>query len=372
MPTWDIDFALHIDLGNIDLIRLLAEAHALAKVIRGFPITPSQRQRINKLNIIRAIRGTTAIEGNSLPEEAVERLIRTDAHAVTKEEQEVVNAYAAQEFITRVLAEDPGQPLSDHLVREIHKLISSGIPYDKNEPGAYRNHAVAAADYVPPRAGEEVRSQMRRFFQWLNEGDGRALDPILRAVAAHFYFISIHPFGDGNGRTARAIESYLLYTGKLNTLGFYSLANYYYRNRTEYISALDDVRFRARALTPFLLFCLRGFVEELNIVHLEVIKESRRIAYRDYAREILLKSKTGERMLKLVLGLSVSPEGVDFADLLAGEHRLFAPYAKKTAKTLRRDLDFLQKNLLITVESGKLSANLGLMDQFSGEGPREP
>lgn len=370
MPTWKIDFSLRVDTKNEELISLLAEAKAKARVIKDIPITPSHRKRLNKLNILRAIRGTTALEGNSLPEAAVERLIEAPTKAKNRDEQEVLNAAAAQEFITATLRADPDRPLDDALVREMHRLISRDIAYPHNEPGSYRRHPVTAADYTPPRTGEEVRSEMKQFFDWLNGGQGRQLDPIIRALAAHFFFISIHPFGDGNGRTARAIESYLLYKGKFNTLGFYSLANYYYKNRAHYIEALDEVRFRAHELTPFVLFCLRGFVAELDIVHEEVVQESRRIAYRDYARETLTStkpdSKSTKRMLRLVLDLCLDSEPIELGRLLKGHDRLSALYAGKTTKTIRRDLKILEKLGLITIADGQLRANLGMMDRFSG------
>lgn len=374
MPTWKIDFSLPIDLTNPEIVNLLAEAKAMARVICGIPITPPQRDKINKLNILRAIRGTTALEGNPLSEDAVAKLISSKAKASTKDEQEIINAREAQNYITGILTKDRDQPLSDHLVREIHKLVSQGIDYDKNDPGVYRRHAVTAGEYIPPRTGDEVRADMRRFFEWLNAGPGRVLDPLIRAVAAHFFLISIHPFGDGNGRTARAVESYILYQERLNTLGFYSLANYYYRNRARYIEALDEVRFQAHQLTPFVLFCLRGFVEELRIVHEEVVKESVRIAYRDYAREVLLHggllhSKTGERRLKLVLSLVNLPAGIPLTELFSGIHPPDSLYARKTTKTVRRDVNFLIEKDLVRIEAEKLFANLELMHQFSAVAP---
>jgi Fic family protein len=84
---------------------------------------------------------------------------------------------------------------------------------------------------------------MAEFFKWFNSGSAAHWNPVIRAIVAHFYVISIHPFGDGNGRTSRAVESYLLYQAGVNARGYYSLANYYYRNRPEYVSMLDHVRF---------------------------------------------------------------------------------------------------------------------------------
>ncbi len=121
--------------------------------------------------------------------------------------------------------------------------------------------------------------------------------------------MGIHPFGDGNGRTSRVIESFLLYKSGVNARGFYSLANYYYQNREEYVDTLDLVRFKSSPdVTPFIRFAVRGLVEELHQVHQEVIREVRMISFKDYARERLqssgrLGSKTGIRQLLLLLEL---------------------------------------------------------------------
>ena len=85
--------------------------------------------------------------------------------------------------------------------------------------------------------------------------------------------MSIHPFGDGNGRVARALESFVLYRAGVNAFGFYSLANFYYRNRMAYINKLVEVRFRANGdLTAFALFALEGLVSELESVHHDIIQ----------------------------------------------------------------------------------------------------
>ena len=112
--------------------------------------------------------------------------------------------------------------------------------------------------------------------RWFNEGPRRNWPAPVRAIAAHFYVVSIHPFGDGNGRTARAVESFLLYRGGINARGFYSLANYYYRFRHRDVALLDSVRFSSdHDLTPFVRFALDGLLGELEDVHGEVLAQVR-------------------------------------------------------------------------------------------------
>ncbi|MGH7362617.1 MAG: Fic family protein [Candidatus Methylomirabilales bacterium] len=368
-------FDLHLDLRNEELLALVAKAHALAKVIREIPIPPGLQERIDRLNILRAVRSTTGIEGTELTDTEVEQILAQPKRRVLpvgrkREELEVRNAEQVMEFVAHVVLNRPDHPLTEKLICETHRLTTEGIDYPDNEPGVYRNHAVHAGTYLPPRTGDEVRRLMREFVKWFTEGEPRAWDPAIRAIAAHFYVISIHPFGEGNGRASRAVESFLLYQGGLNARGFYSLANYYYRRRLEYVEHLDHVRFESGGrLTPFVLFALRGLVEELESIHSEVLQEVRVIAFRDYAREQLLeakklRTKTGERMLKLLLGLVGERGPVSLTALRQGQHRLAGLYARVTPKTLSRDLNFLRKEELIRIQDDALTANLDLMERY--------
>jgi len=375
MPPWNVTFDLHLDLRNEELLALVAKAHVLAKVIREIPIPPGLQERIDRLNILRAVRSTTGIEGTELTDTEVERILAQPKRRVLpegrkREELEVRNAERVMEFVAHVVLNRPDLPLTEKLICEIHRLTTEGIDYPGNEPGVYRNHPVHAGTYVPPRTGEEVQRLMREFVKWFVEGEPQAWDPAIRAIAAHFYVISIHPFGEGNGRASRAVESFFLYQGGLNARGFYSLANYYYRRRPEYVAHLDHVRFESGGkLTPFVLFALRGLVEELEGIHTEVLQQVRVIAFRDYAREQLLearklRTKTGERMLRLLLGLVVEGGPVSLTAIRRGQHRLAALYARVTPKTLSRDLNLLGKADLIRVQDDVISANLDLMDRY--------
>lgn len=373
MPLWNFRFDLRINLEDHTLVTAVAKAEALAGVIRGIPIPPYLRHKLDNLNILRAVRGTTGIEGSTLSEEEVSQVLNApgDKHVLPKarerEEQEVRNANKVMQFVADTLRKKPGMPVTEDLIRRIQSLTTSNIPYEHNTPGEYRSHAVTAGSYIPPRSADEVRSLMRDFVQWLNQGDGSRLPPVVRALAAHFYLISIHPFGEGNGRTSRGVESFLLYQARINACGFYSLSNFYYRRRAQYIEMLDHVRFVSNgSLTPFLLFALAGLVEELEAVHAEILREVTVISFRDYAREALqpkLGTKTGSRMLFFLLGLAGRGE-VSVRDLREGGHPLYQYYRGISARTLGRDLDFLIERKLIIAVNGTIRANTAIMESY--------
>ena len=373
MPTWDVNFNMRFETQSLEVVSCVAKANILASVIRAIPIPPGLQQMIDSLNIMRAVRGTTGIEGTELTEEEVREIMEAPPGESVlppnrqREEQEARNAEELMYYVAEALIRDPMTPLTEKLVRKIHEITTKNIDYPDNVPGKYRTHSVSAGTYIPPKTGDEVSRLMKEFIHWFNHGAPQSWDPIIRAIVAHFYVVSIHPFGDGNGRTARGVESFLLYQAMVNARGFYSLANHYYRYRAEYVLALDQVRFQTKGdLTPFVLFALRGLVAELEAVHSEVISAVQMISFRDFAREVLsdkLATTAGERMFHFLLGLGREP--VFLKALRSGKHELSRLYRNLSPKTLSRDLNFLKQRKLIIVEGDELRANLDIMTRFT-------
>jgi Fic family protein len=374
MPRWDVNFDMHLDDRASEIVSRVAMAHAFAAVIRDIPIPPYVKHKLDALNILRAVRGTTGIEGVELTEDEVRQIMESPRKGPvlppdrSREEQEARNAEKLMYYVAEELNRDPNLPLTEKLVCKIHEITTKGIDYPDNIPGKYRTHDVSAGSYTPPNGGD-VSKLMREFIKWFNTDAPASWDSIIRAIVAHFYVVSIHPFGDGNGRTARGVESYLLYKGDVNARSFYSLANYYYKYRQKYVQFLDHVRFDSNGdLTPFVLFALRGLVSELQQVHTEVLANVKTIAFRDYAREQLtlydkLGSSVGERMSNLLVYLS-NGDIVSLKAVRSGKHTLSRLYGKLTAKTLSRDINFLKKHGLVIVEGDELRANLDIMTRY--------
>ena len=375
MPSWEVQFDLDVQVGNPRVLEDLARIHALADVIRGIPIPPPVQKRLDRLNILRAVRGTTGIEGTELSEDEVGRIMDSppDHPALgagrEREEQEARNANELMVYVGEYLRRYPAARISEPLVCDFHRILTQGIGYPYNEPGRYRNHSVNVGVYRPPPTGERVRELMAEFVRWSNMGPPVSWDPVLQAIVAHFYVVSIHPFGDGNGRTSRAVESFMLYKAGVNVRGYYSLANYYYQNRSQYIENLNLVQVRGETdLTPFVAFALRGLVQELETVHEEVLAEVRIIAFRDYAREILstarrLGTPAGERQLRFLIGLGDG--SVSLREIRAGSNTLSGLYRNVTNRTLARDINALKQQGLIIADGDEVRANLDLMTRFT-------
>ena len=379
MPSWNAHFDLVADMSAPRMLERLVAAKSLARTIRDIPVPPHVQRRLHALNIVRAVRGTTGIEGTELSEDEVNRVLSAPAGkpvleaARRREEREVRNAQALKTLVENMLRRNPDARLSESLIREFHRVLTDGIDYPNNEPGVYRTHPVTAGDYRAPDHAE-VPALMSGFIDWLNRGRGAALDPIIRAIVAHFLLVSVHPFGDGNGRTSRGVESFLLYKAGVNSRGFYSLANYYYRNRSDYVAWLNHVRFVSDPdAAPFVDFALKGLVEELEQVHSEILSEVRVIAFRDYARERLqsegrLGLHTGNRQFLFLLELG--GQEIAASDIRSGRHPVAHLYRDVGQRTITRDLNLLTRLDLIKVESGIIRANIDAMDEFAAPDAR--
>ncbi len=400
MPDWHVHFNVRVRDNEPRLIRAVERSRAIAETIRNIPVAESVRERLHALNMARAVRGTTALEGTRISEDEALAVLEADPGQQvlpsdrSRDEREVRNAQTALECVRRTVHADPGRSLDEPLIREIHRLTTEGVPYPDNEPGRYRSHAVTVGDYRPPATGDDIRRLMTEFVRWFNQGRAASWDPIVRAAVAHFYVVTIHPCGDGNGRTSRAIESFILCRAGISAFGFDSLASFYYQNRDEYTRALTAPRFRSDGdLTDFVLFAAEGMAGELATVRdelMSVIRELQQpldrpilqaavrdefmsmvrvLAFRDYARERLseapgLRDVRRTRMLEVIRRLT--------EQLLRGvpEHRLATDavidvvYGQLGKQTIRADLRLLEDQGLLVRRDGRLVPNVEIMSTF--------
>lgn len=364
MARWDVNFDFILDHDDHELIKLHAEIDSYRLSIGMLSLPPSVRRELNQNNMIRQIQGTTGIEGNSLTAEQIQRALQSDT-AKKEEELEVVNAHKAQEYIREHSKSSSTVVVTDDLVRTLHAINTNGLYGDRNEPGLYRQFDVSAGDYHAPFYGD-IQILMQKFVEMINSRRcTEGLGPLIRSMIAHFYLITIHPFGDGNGRTSRALEAYILYGARYNVLGFYSLSNYHYRHRNDYIRELNHARFVDNGnLTRFVKYCMSAFLHELKGIQEVVNERLKEVMFRDYVLEKQRFGEINSRMGMIVelvsRGVSLSQE--DFRNF--SNPLLRSIYENLTIKTAQRDLKKLIELNLIRLDNRQLKANLAIMDQF--------
>lgn len=304
-------------------------------------LPPDWRETLNKLNRVRVIHGTTAIEGNPLSEAEVSRQIEAqeqsadqpDATQLSKEQIQIRNAGAAQTWI-----QERFQPGSDPFaltdILTMHKMITENADMTDNAPGQLRAFSVTvgSSSLGGVHRGaphEELPGLMNEYIEFLRSRKMEAEHPAIRALLAHFFLVTIHPFGDGNGRTSRLVEAGILFRGGYNVHGFYGLSNYFYRHDDEYKRLLQKCRERQPFdVTPFIAFGLEGFREELRGINNFIKTKLNRVVYRNMLVQARNKKISERRYL-------INDREYGLLDFLISETEPVDPFSEQPSKSLR-------------------------------------
>ncbi|MGH2451424.1 MAG: Fic family protein [Candidatus Limnocylindria bacterium] len=249
---------------------------------------------------VRTIHGTTRIEGNSLSDLEVEELLERSPATRQKDALEVLAAREALAFVDEV-APDPGLVVDERVIREIHKWVLDDID-PPLRPGEFRTGENRVADaegntiFATALAGD-VPDVMHRLGQWLREGAGGE-HPTAAAALAHLELVAIHPFYDGNGRSARALSRLLLVHHGFALDGLVSLDAYLDLQRRAYFEAirasLGRRYTRGYDATPFvayLLGAIAGAAEHV-LSRVKGVTELLRVLRESVARTELLPQLT--------------------------------------------------------------------------------
>jgi Fic family protein len=225
----------------------LGEARSKCDHLARVPMPPSYAQVLHEINLSKGVHATTAIEGNTLSEEEVAVILRQPGTARNDDYQvrEVENVARAY---NRVLADLRGgtvPQLTPAVIKEFNRQVLDGLDLPPEvRPGEVRQHSVSVGPYRGPDWGS-CEDLLQRMCDWLNgpsfSGDGTMRVPValIKASLAHLYLAWIHPFGDGNGRTARLCEFLVLVTCGVPTSAAHLISNHCNKTRYEYYRQLQ-------------------------------------------------------------------------------------------------------------------------------------
>jgi len=232
---------------------------------------------------------STHIEGTALSLEQAKNILegKKVAGVNRDDERELLNYKKAMDFISKYLGKE--DPVTEGIVRELHKITAQGVRGGQADPGNYRkiqnyvvNSRTREVIYTPPPPSE-VPPLMKEFVDWLNKtGD---LSPVLAAGIAQFQFVHIHPFIDGNGRTARLLSTLILYKTGYDFKRLFTISEYYDQDRPAYYQAIQSVRNRKMDMTVWLEY----FVEGLHSQMKEIQQKGEQLIKQD---NLLLKIKS--------------------------------------------------------------------------------
>ncbi len=225
------------------LLLIIAKLERLNEQISNLPITPKVLSGLRESARLESTRYSTYIEGNRLTEEQIEQAIHQHIRIPnrSREEKEVLGYYAALEEVEQFAL--AGKPVSQTTIQLIHALVMGGGK-KKVKPSPYRTIQNVIRDagsrrivYLPPEA-IDVPQFMADLVEWLLATKDTLPHPI-RAAIAHYQFATIHPYIDGNGRTARLLATLVLHKNGYGLKGIYSLEEYYAKDLSSYYQALD-------------------------------------------------------------------------------------------------------------------------------------
>ncbi|KMY69340.1 hypothetical protein AAU61_06660 [Desulfocarbo indianensis] len=336
----------------------LLEARVLQEAVADLPILPSLAARLEEEVVSKAVFATAAIEGNPLTEEEVS-LIEADPDLVKQQgnaQKEIANLKRTYGILKEIESSGEYLDINEELVKSIHKTVTQNIDHAYNEPGAFRNHKVQVGDknhggiYTPPKTLVDIQNLMRHFCDWINSGKLREQNTIIRAALAHYHLGIIHPFADGNGRTARFLEALILHTGGLKYVSV-MLANYYYKHVDDYYWAFSgSLRNKDGDLTPFLQCVLAGYVEALRELKTKIADLVRRFVIREFLISRKNEKAITMRQYDLLSSLLDNPMAFSLNDLFEKVPFMFL-YRDVSERTARRDIQRLLKGGFL-VEAG--------------------
>ncbi len=362
-----LTFSVDLRRAPSSLWIMLGECQSKCEHIAGVPLRPDTAKKLHQLYLAKGVLATTAIEGNTLSEEEVLRHLQGTLKLPPSREylaQEIDNIVSACNLMLEDITAGRAPTLSSGRVKELNRIALNKLKLDEGVvPGDIRKYAVGVARYQAPPA-EDCEYLLDRLCEWLNS-EGFASQPgrmivfaILKAVLAHLYLAWIHPFGDGNGRTARLVEFQILIASGVPAPAAHLLSNHYNQTRTEYYRQLDQASRAGGDTLPFICYAVQGFLDQLRSQLQNIRDQQLDVAWRNYVHEAFSdkKSPSDARRRHLVLDLSQIAGSVPFSKLPEVSPRLAAAYARKTGKTLSRDVNALVQMGLLVQEQGGLRA----------------
>jgi Fic family protein len=279
---------------------------------------------------------TTHIEGTRLTMEQAEALFagRQLPEVDPDDVRELLNYRSAFEFVSEYLG--TGGPITEGLIREIHKRLVVGVRGGAAAPGRYRtvrNYVVNSQTreiiYTPPPP-IDVPALVRELVAWLNAVQD--VHPVLVSGVAQFHLVHIHPFVDGNGRASRLLSTLCLYRAGYDFKRLFTISEFYDRDRAVFYSALQQVREQGMDLTGWLEYFVDGLATQME----EVTDRGKRVIRRD---AIAQKYGLSARQALAVGHLLENPV------LRIEDYEKLCPGSNK--RTLQRDIKaLLEKGLL--------------------------
>lgn len=327
------------------ILRNIGQVEAAKEVVENAPLVPDFEKQFQSDAIVRQVYHGTHIEGNELTMDQARQVMEGEAvYARDRDIQEVVNYRNTVKYLDQI--KQANQQYTIQQLLEMHRLTVSGlVPIEK--AGQLRTTVVVIKEegtgrviFTPPQPFQ-VPYLLQDFLAWLNSEVARDIHPVIRAGIAHYVLVAIHPFVEGNGRTARAFATLILLEEGYDIKRFFALEEHFDKDLDRYYNAFfvvdtQNPDIAQRDLTPWI-----EYFTEVVAVELNKIKEK----IRKLSVDSHLRVRIGEqvalsaRQMKLIEYLSEKGS--------AGMGELKEVLPMVSEDTVLRDLkDLMEKNII--------------------------
>lgn len=250
------------------LINYIAEISAIRQSILDSKIKPSYDLFLKNAAIINSSHNSTSIEGNPLTIEEVKKLFEGEKlNAPSKSKNEVLNYFDVLKNLENY------ESINKETILDIHKKVSKDTLRNNEFEGKYRetpviigNVLTGEINFTPP-APYKIPYLIEEFLEWFNQNQD--IYPVILAGIAHYEIVRIHPFVDGNGRTARVIATFILRLNGFDINAYFSLDEFYNLNRLNYEDALKSAD-KSQDLTEWLEYFTYGVLNSIKKVKKEI------------------------------------------------------------------------------------------------------
>jgi Fic family protein len=331
-----------------DSSAIIGELVGAKSAVESLSETPYQRdwvERLQQIQLKMEVAGTSKIEGADFTEGELEVALDPTSSPeglATRSQQQAFAAAAAYRWIATLPID---QPIDAELIKQIHRLIVKDCDDDHCPPGQLRGGDSNVTFGNPRHRGCEGGVECKLALDNLVDAAERSFkghDPLIQALAFHYHIAAMHPFLDGNGRTARAVEALALRRAGLKATTFIAMSNYYYDEKANYLKALSAVRAAGHDLTAFLVFALRGITIQCQRLLLEIRKNMAKALFRNMMYDLFNRLATKrqrvikDRQIELLKSL-LSVESIDWHDFVSKSTLLYHQL-KTPTQALERDV----------------------------------
>jgi Fic family protein len=362
-------------------VNLLGQCYAYINSMLNIPIRPDYHQQLLLVSLNKGALATTAIEGNTLTEKDLAQINdgRNLEPSRKYQQQEVKNILAAFNIILgELIRKKNPEIISPELIGRFNEMVGRDIGESfGGEPGHFRRQNVVVGAVYRPPSFEMVKEFIQKLCSWLMSYFHYAYeqnfdDAVLEAIVTHVYIAWIHPFIDGNGRTARLLEFYLLMRAGVPSIASHILSNHYNNTRTVYYRQLQYAT-ETGDLSEFIQYALEGFRDGLEHTIMVIHKDQTELTWNNYVHDVTEKMQDegkNRKILKRIRQLAYhipADKFLSLDEIAILDYKIAEEYMGLNPITLRRDLDLLVKKDLLKTEKNRYRANHELLHSLLPE-----